>query len=601
MEEKSRSRWGELLGLVLLCCAPLVAFAALDQRVPNDHDHFYTAGIGEIAARFQTNDLLGRLGAMTPLATQGNHPPVSHLGLLLWLAIFGVSRLAYATANLPFVVALVVGSWGAARRLVPGRAALLLAGAMSWLPFLLCYSRKRDPFFHIAALAPLGLWAALVILDDARAGRTRRGPWLAFVAVGVLRLHTHLVAGLDVAVTAALVAGISLGVAPAATRRTIVRRLAECLAITLATCSWLLGFWDGADSGPRWSLARYWTWRSDYLVGEPSRGLAAAGARIGREWLRWHLMPGAVATLFAPGAVATIGWWRRDPGRRAEQLFLALVLLIQVPVLWWVLVRGASVVDFSAMVLAPALLCGAALWSVLPAGAVRASWVLAVIAVSLWAAVAPLAAGAWGPDPIVDRAAYRTGPLAAFAEIDTGRNAARHIPSTTPDPLTVLLDRVHRANPDGETATFDGHELWLDDPARCEWVEDQRANHAIGNNWPALFEGLGNLDWITDGSKSAGASVAYLQVPGLDAHQLDFRFAGATPVLDRAQACIDAARPVLAASLGVPVDEIEVLQDPAQSLRTMEWFTPSEYLRVVLVRMGDPPRRDEDELIGGAD
>jgi hypothetical protein len=132
----------------------------------------------------------------------------------------------------------------------------------------------------------------------------------------------------------------------------------------------------------------------------------------------------------------------------------------------------------------------------------RRRWFLGLGLLGLWTAGAPLLAGVFGPDPTSDRLAYRRGPLALFAELDAGRDAARHIPSRMPDPLHALAGRIAEYRPADTSANIDGHELWLDDPDRCVCTDEARANRLVGNDWPFQFQRLA-WRWRSSGSQGS--------------------------------------------------------------------------------------------------
>ena len=575
-----------MIGVLAACCLPLVVFALLDRRLPNDHDLHYTVGIPEAAWAIANAD--GPIEHLAPIArrvTEGIHPQLGHAVLLLWLAVFGVSRLSFALANLPFVLGLAIGTWQTARRLVSHRAALALTWGLATLPFLLCYARKREPFFHIAALAPLGFWAALVVLEDVRQGRSRRGPWLAFIAVELARIYAHHIALADAAVTAAVLMGLALRSA-GDHRAQVRRRVGEASALAVVGASWSIGLWDLAGSGPSWSLPRYWDWRGQYLTGTVGRSGPEAVGLILRETWRWHLMPGAVAALFLPGALLMRRWWVRAPAARTAIVLLGGPALIQLPLLLWVVQRGGAPVDWGMLALGPGLLCGAAIWAVLPHER-RGLWLGLIVAVGLWTAVTPLVLGVVGQDPVLDRAAFRTGPVALFATIDTGRDAAHHIPSRAEGPLARLVTATHAAWPSVEELGFDGHELWLEELDGCRWEDEVRVGASISNDWPALFDGVREVNWVPDGRRATQAAVGVLFMEGVADHQPEFY--GPSPTLDAAEAGIGAARLQFADTVGAPVEDVLIVDDPGQTLRTMEWYTPSNYLRTALVWVRPPP------------
>lgn len=348
LPETAGARWFWVVGLAIAAALPLIVFALLDERMPNDHDNFYTERLpAAVLQHWRAEGFWPRAALILDRIYQGLHPQLSHVALLLWLVIFGVSRLSFALANLPFVIGLAIGAWGVAQRFVSRRAALALGWSVSTLPFLLCYARKRDPFFHVAALAPLGLWAALVVLDDVRAGRTRRGPWLAFVAVCLARIHCHYIALADVGLTAALLVVLAVRRAPAGPLRgTALRRGGESLALGLAGSSWALGLFDLVSSGPQWSLPRYWVWRDGIVIGPARSGFLEVMTGLVTELVQWQLMPGVLLLLILPGIVAIGLWWRRAPDLRAEMALLGVPVLLQIPIAVHTLSRGSGVVDW---------------------------------------------------------------------------------------------------------------------------------------------------------------------------------------------------------------------------------------------------------------
>ena len=564
--------------MVLACCLPLLLFAAMDRRFPNDHDIFYTTGLTDVVWRMQHAESLGAW--LTPLVertTIGAHPPLGQLVLLLWIAVFGASRAAFVTANLPFVLALAIGTFGVARRFLEERGALVVTWAMATLPFLLCYGRKREPFFHLAALVPLGLWAALVIVEDARTGRARWGPWLAFAGVELARVYTHHIVLADVAITTVVVCVLALR--SAADRPDVLRRVGATAGLLLVGASWSLGLGEALGIASEWSFPRYWRWRAHYLQGELDRPYSTALEMIvGQSW-RWHLMPGALLWWLLPGLGAAAAWWRSAEARPALAMLFGPALL-QLPLMWHVVANGGAPVDWGMLVIGPLMGGAVALAAVLPPARTRL-WQGGLVLIGLWTAGAPLLAGAVGPDPLVDRTAYTTGPLAGFTLIDTGHDAARHIPSRAPDPLGSLLAEL---DDPGEVVVFDGHELWLDESSNCTWTDEIRLRFKLSSNWPALAHGIRHVDSTPEAGEPTVGAVALLLYEPMNRAQ-DQLEAGQGDHLGAALSCIEDARVQFAASLGRPVEEVRLVDDPRQALRTMEWYEPSPYLRQALVWM----------------
>lgn len=207
----------------------------------------------------------------------------------------------------------------------------------------------------------------------------------------------------------------------------------------------------------------------------------------------------------------------------------------------------------------------------------------------LWTAWAPLIAGAFGPDPLRDRAAYRSGPLSLFAKVDTGRDAAHHIPSRAIDPVHALVQAAASRWPAGSEGDLDMHELWLDDPTRCRWTDQVREGGAIVNDWPFLFHGFMGVLSRENDPEGTIASTATLWVGDLKGHYAGYEATGRDGLVELGRSCLGSARALFAEHLGVTPAEIEVVEDPGQTMISMNWYVDTDYLRVSLVYPRDPP------------
>ena len=173
----------------------LVAWAVLDARPPNDHDEYYTAQAIDLVLHAEASDLAGFLPRLRlHLLERGLHGQLPQFWMAGWLDLVGVSRFGFRSVNVPFLVALVVGTWLLFRGLAPARGAGLAALFVATSPLIVMHSRKWMQQFHAAALTPL-IYAVMVsTVRDSRGSR-----WSPLVLGGLcgIRLHTHPVIWLD--------------------------------------------------------------------------------------------------------------------------------------------------------------------------------------------------------------------------------------------------------------------------------------------------------------------------------------------------------------------------------------------------------------------
>lgn len=205
-----RSALAPILVLALVGGA-LIVFAAVDRRPLNDHDPEFAGGVAPQALAWPDADLAGRAGLLRDrLLRHGQrHPQLPQASLLVWTGTFGWSRLSIRLHSLPWLLALVLGAWGAARAVTAdARLAALSAWLVGTLPLTVQLSRKWFPHFFAAALAALALWAALAAVR--RVASKESVPvalWLAFGLAQGARLHAHPVGVPDTALLFGLSAG----------------------------------------------------------------------------------------------------------------------------------------------------------------------------------------------------------------------------------------------------------------------------------------------------------------------------------------------------------------------------------------------------------
>jgi hypothetical protein len=105
-----------------------LTFSLTDTRPPDDHDDFYTASSAQSFVHLDAAPLGDKLAVLAHHFGQGDlHPRGPQTVLLIAMDVLGASQAVYRSANLPFLLLLVLGTLLLARQLLSERAALLAA------------------------------------------------------------------------------------------------------------------------------------------------------------------------------------------------------------------------------------------------------------------------------------------------------------------------------------------------------------------------------------------------------------------------------------------------------------------------------------------
>jgi 4-amino-4-deoxy-L-arabinose transferase-like glycosyltransferase len=252
------------------------------------------------AARPVSRLLAGRGGA--------SHPPLYHLMLKGWVALFGTSEVAVRMLSAILGTA-TVGATFALFRALHGRAvglaaSLLLAVSFHHIVFSQ-EARMYALFGLLAVLSALTLWQAL-----ANGGRNR---WALCVACAVLMVYTHHLAW---AVLFGLVAATLLAVATRETRAGALREFAIAApAVLLAAApSALLYVFGGKGEmtyrfwQPYWSVKDMGDLAALWVPGMPL--LAPESSLYGPNPPRFPWMPWLPALLALPALFLALAWLR---------------------------------------------------------------------------------------------------------------------------------------------------------------------------------------------------------------------------------------------------------------------------------------------------
>lgn len=474
----TEQRWQAVVRVAVVggLLASLLLWCAWDRRPPDDHDLFYTAWALDHLGR-AGGDAGGALrSALADVPRSGIHPPLAQLNLLAWFTAGGVSRLVFRAANVKWLLLLLFGTERLGRELVGRRAGLLAMAVVGTLPIVVNSSRKADPYFAAAALAPWGLWLGLVAL------RRGGGWWAAFGALQALRMSAHPVALPDVVAT--------LAVLSLAGRMTGSRRWAWGL-VAAAAAGW------PSLVGMSWSLPAYIAERTGYLDAGGLAGLRYAGTWV-VEIVRVHLFVGGAA-LLSLGLLrprAMVG----TPGRRIG----CVLLLLQVPPTVLAISNGALWPDFlhllpGAVVL---LLASFESWP----GRVQGGWAGGLGLHGAAVVVIPLAMAFTGADPIQQPEAFDRPGLRAFGQSPTGRQlATHHFVVRVPLALDVVVAAVPGTD---EPLRLGVADLWWDPgpefvsrcvvaaPGSTGWTLEPADAMGLGSPWPALLAGRPGADFV---------------------------------------------------------------------------------------------------------
>jgi len=493
-----------LLLIAALAVGSLVAFAALDRRSPNDHDTYFTGGSVPALHALLAPDA-DRGAVLTKHFLEGGPHPRLPQTVLLVASAGGASRLRYRLANLPFVLALVLGAWLLGRQLGGARVGLGAAALVCTLPLMLNHSHKFIPNWHAAALTPLA-WALLLVALRGR-GRTA---WLAAAGAGVVqaaRCYCHPVVLPDVALSTALVGGVALW--EAARQRTreanvALVRVGAASGLAVLGTSHILGWTARWLGEPGYSLANYRAAKTDVVgrwsVEQATELIPAAGRYVSEMW-SWHLFPTGFV-LLALGLLAAAVAVRRAATLPVAVVLLATAFAVQAPVAVVTLARGTFTADWT--VLLPGL-CAVAAWGVLAdesplRSRLKHAWIGLLAVHALFVVLVPPVLGAVAPSPFVDPQWWAEGVPGWFARSSTGTVwNTHHIPLRG----DVAGEPVARAIAEQNAAGLELVDLRLRDAdlsvpcrprstAASAWVwgagDEQTARREWGP-WPSAFAG----------------------------------------------------------------------------------------------------------------
>ena len=514
-----------LLLLLLLGSLPLLLFTALDRRSPTGHDLYYTAELTEpLNAWRQSSSLLAGpavVGHHFLWANDSERPALAQSVLLGVLGTFGPSITAFRLASLPFLLLLLLGSYLAAREVAGHRAALFATFVVATLPGVVAHSRTWIVFFHAMGLSALALFLALRLLRSS--GRKSLPLWAAFGAVAGLRLYTHPIVLPDIAVLFVALALFHLAGARQTAGGLFGRWLpgwSLALLVALVVGGWYLGLFAPLGADPSYALGHYGSARATD-AGIPAEGLASLGlegshahaaGRLVTHLYGIHWMPAYTLLLLLPAIVGiplvVSGRMARNGETVRAGRFLALVVGVQVPVAVLTVSHDNLTRDWMGLTLPLLLLVVLGLGCLRRLLGVPDRWVrvyvATVVAAGTIQVAMPLVAPLVGPDPLVARDSYRTGPWVLFScgesryRTDTYHLASLGRPAVTSVART-LRDRSS-TSVEGELALLglwqltceqDGNRhAWRWSSARDKVLEDKR--------WPFVFAGFRGLTTLAE-------------------------------------------------------------------------------------------------------
>jgi len=414
-----------LCGVALLAAGQLVLFAAFDRRGVNDHDPDFAGGAALWSETFAEAPLVERPGVLWDHLARdlGLHPRLAQTWLVAFCGTFGWNEVTLRLANVPWVLLLVLGTWALGRQVGSVRMALLAAFVVSTLPVSVHMSRKFFIHYHAAALVPVTLALALHIARSPAGARWR---WGALGLLLGLRLSSHPVQFADAALTvgALLALGLWRG------RAFVAGCLGAALLGVLIASPWLFGGGEGQEGGLAFYLdhaGRYTSFESFQREGPI---VAQWTLRVlGRQLWTATLMPPALLLLLIPGSIAAAWSVVAADSDRAPRRALALLFVLQLPVLFLAVTNAGFVADWMYLLPGLVVLClvGLERWSEgrVPSS-LRRLWVAAVIVQGAAVVTIPLVASLSGPDPIAQPEAYAGPVLRHFARSEHGGTGNTH-------------------------------------------------------------------------------------------------------------------------------------------------------------------------------
>mgnify|MGYP006928185856 CR=1 FL=1 len=490
-----------LLLITSVAALSLTAFAWLDRRPPNDHDDYFThRSLGHLAQLQATADPAEERRILRDhFLTGGPHPRLAQTLLIAQLDRFGTSRFVYRMVNLPFLLALILGTWLLARQLGgPGMALLAVVLVLS-VPVMVHHGRKFNPPFFTAALTPLS-WALFLLALRVKGG----WGWAAAGAAGLVqgaRCYTHPVVQPDIAASTALVTLWALGLlAWRRDRGSLIALLRVAFAglLALGLASHILGVNPWLPE-PGYSVRNYLSAKAQITRGGTGHGLLWGAAKHGREWWSTHLLPtGALLLLTGLGAAVRRGLRERDVPSGVA-LLLGIAFVPQAVLATLTVARGTFTSDWNHLV--PGL-CVVAAWGALGGssgwGRPARLWATGLGLHAAFVLITPFALSALGPPTSVDPGWTLRGVAAPFARSSTGLLFNTHLIPVRDDLAGQTLARAMNDGPP-MARVLDLRWTGPADAARCRgedgdgiwlWGAPRQAPfHRVWFPWPAVFEG----------------------------------------------------------------------------------------------------------------
>jgi mannosyltransferase len=126
------------------------------------------------------------------------HPPLYHLTLKVWIALFGTSEAGIRSLSAVFGLVLVVLTYALGARLLGRRVGLLAAALSAISPFQVYYSQETRMYMPLAAFSALALYATVRFMECdggvRHCGQAWSGLWLwgaVYVVANGLSLWLH--------------------------------------------------------------------------------------------------------------------------------------------------------------------------------------------------------------------------------------------------------------------------------------------------------------------------------------------------------------------------------------------------------------------------
>ena len=598
--EMRLSRVATLLGVLALCCTPLVLFALLDQRAPVGHEPYYiTEILAPLRAWTWSEGPLWKLRIATEYFLYGEgagRPPLAQTALLATLGIFGTSIDTLRLANLPFLLTMLLGVYFGARTALSHRASLLAVFAVATLPAIVFFSRTWVVQFHAACLSSAALALAILLLRGWP--RVEWVLWLAFGVVQGFRFYTNPVALPDIAVLFVLLALFRLvsglkGDGPAL-RATAVG-LGLSAFVVLAISSWYLGLLAGPLGEPDYSFPRYWAnYGRTAAIGN---GLAPLQfdlvftiGEIWRDLAGLYWMPGYLSLILLPGLICTpialARGWRSEDSRLAIRSlgYLAALLALEFPLAVRNIGTGNGTLNWLGLAVPSVLtsiiaidLLRRSLPGALPR---RVAWLYAALLLVVGGAqtAIPLTRSAFGADPDTDPDAYEGAFFRHFTCSEYCiRGEAFHVVSRTIPPGTTIARRMRdvavHEDPNATIAVWDLGLMadvtasLLDDGTseapECSWGWlDRTSDISPGMEWLFMSEGFRALNVHTS-PEPGSARFHVVRLFYLSNESEPIR--ACESATGYPQTCLEEARSEVLDKLGTPGGTFTLMDDPTHT------------------------------------